>query len=134
LELAEKQYLRYGNINRTTFIGVSFHHKYLSEKKNEREVWFQLLPTYPRPNAPAGKESNWVQTIPGKVWNVVLGMYRALESSFDKTWRPGEIQLQPCLDGNFLLTLCWAQFFPGGATADSDINHMPAVTFIKCLD
>jgi hypothetical protein len=45
------------------------------------------------PHAPAGKESNWVQTIPGKGWNVILRLYGPLEPFFDKTWRPGEIEL-----------------------------------------
>jgi len=43
------------------------------------------------PTAPAGKENNWVQTIPGKGWNTLLRLYGPLEPWFDKTWRPGEI-------------------------------------------
>jgi hypothetical protein len=43
------------------------------------------------PKAPPGKEANWVQTIPGKGWFVMLRLYGPLESWFDKTWRPGEI-------------------------------------------
>jgi len=46
------------------------------------------------PQAPAGKESNWVQTVPGKGWNTLLRLYSPLEPWFDKTWRPGEIELQ----------------------------------------
>jgi hypothetical protein len=45
------------------------------------------------PIAPAGKESNWVQTIPGKGWNAILRLYGPLEPWFDKTWKPGEIEL-----------------------------------------
>lgn len=45
------------------------------------------------PTAPAGKESNWVQTVPGKGWFTILRLYGALEPWFDKTWRPGEIEL-----------------------------------------
>lgn len=45
------------------------------------------------PQAPAGKESNWVQTTPGKGWFTILRLYGALEPWFDKTWRPGEIEL-----------------------------------------
>jgi len=45
------------------------------------------------PKAPAGKENNWVQTVPGKGWNTLLRLYGPLESWFDKTWRPGEIEL-----------------------------------------
>ena len=45
------------------------------------------------PTPPAGKEANWVQTIPGKGWYVTLRLYGPLEPWFDKTWRPGEIEL-----------------------------------------
>ena len=44
------------------------------------------------PKAPAGKEGNWVQTWPGKGWNVILRLYGPLQPFFDKTWRPGEIE------------------------------------------
>ncbi|MCE5299232.1 MAG: DUF1254 domain-containing protein [Methanoregulaceae archaeon] len=45
------------------------------------------------PRAPAGKENNWIQTIPGKGWTTLLRLYGPLEPWFDKTWRPGEIEL-----------------------------------------
>jgi hypothetical protein len=45
------------------------------------------------PTASAGHEANWVQTIPGKGWNVILRAYGPLEPWFDKTWKPGEIEL-----------------------------------------
>ena len=41
---------------------------------------------------PAGKEANWIQTLPGKGWFVALRLYGPLEPWFDKTWRPGEIE------------------------------------------
>ncbi|NTW26276.1 MAG: DUF1254 domain-containing protein [Lentimicrobium sp.] len=41
--------------------------------------------------APAGLESNWIQTIPGKNWSLVLRLYDPLEPWFEKSWRPGEI-------------------------------------------
>jgi hypothetical protein len=44
------------------------------------------------PNAPAGKENNWVQTVPGKGWNMIFRLYGPLEPWYDKTWRPGEIE------------------------------------------
>jgi hypothetical protein len=44
------------------------------------------------PKPPAGKESNWVQTWPGKGWNVILRLYGPQQSFFDKTWRPSEIE------------------------------------------
>jgi hypothetical protein len=53
------------------------------------------IDVYFGPKAPPGKETNWVQTVPGRGWNPVLRMYGALEPWFDKTWRPGEIEPQP---------------------------------------
>jgi hypothetical protein len=46
------------------------------------------------PKAPPGKEKNWVQTVPGKGWNVILRLYGPLAPWFNKTWRPGEIEPQ----------------------------------------
>jgi hypothetical protein len=43
------------------------------------------------PWAPAGKKANWIQTWPGKRWNVILRLYGPLPW-FVKTWRPGEIE------------------------------------------
>jgi hypothetical protein len=48
---------------------------------------------YFAPEAPAGFENNWLQTIPGKSWFVALRMYGPLEAWIDKTWRPSEIEL-----------------------------------------
>jgi len=45
------------------------------------------------PKAPEGQESNWVQTIPGKGFNVLLRFYGPLEPWFDKTWMPGDFEL-----------------------------------------
>jgi hypothetical protein len=45
------------------------------------------------PKAPMGKENNWVQTIPGKGWNVLLRLYGPLDPWFNKTWQPGEFVL-----------------------------------------
>jgi len=45
------------------------------------------------PEAPAGKEANWIQTVPGKGWFCLLRLYSPTEPWFDKTWRPGEIEL-----------------------------------------
>jgi hypothetical protein len=50
------------------------------------DVWFG-------PNAPKGHESNWVQTVPGKGWNVLLRLYGPEQSWFDKTWKPGEFEV-----------------------------------------
>ncbi len=49
-------------------------------------VWFG-------PEPPPGKSSNWVPTVPGKGWFTVLRLYGPLEPWFDKSWRPGEIEV-----------------------------------------
>ena len=51
-------------------------------------IWFG-------PKAPAGQEHNWVQTIPGKGYSVLLRLYGPLEPWFNQTWRPGDFELQP---------------------------------------
>lgn len=38
------------------------------------------------PTAPAGKESNWVQTLPGKGWFAYFRFYGPTERFFDKSW------------------------------------------------
>ena len=51
------------------------------------DVWFA-------PKLPQGvPEANWVQTIPGKGWNMLFRLYGPLEPWFDKTWRVGEVEL-----------------------------------------
>ena len=46
------------------------------------------------PTQPAGvKRGNWIQTMPGKGWFVILRLYSPLEPFFDKSWRPSEIEL-----------------------------------------
>jgi hypothetical protein len=65
--------------------------------------------SYPTPAAQAGEdgattihfgperpdgvtEGNWIQTVPGKGWNVILRLYSPLPPFFDKSWRPGQIE------------------------------------------
>ena len=48
---------------------------------------------YFAPKPPAGKENNWLETVPGKSWFVILRMYGPLEPWLNKTWRPSEIEL-----------------------------------------
>jgi hypothetical protein len=45
------------------------------------------------PKPPVGKESNWVQTLPGGGWFAILRLYGPLQPWFDKTWKPGEFEL-----------------------------------------
>ncbi|SDJ86199.1 DUF1254 domain-containing protein [Aliiruegeria lutimaris] len=48
-------------------------------------VWFG-------PAASEGQEANWVQTMPGKGFNVLLRLYGPLEPWFDKSWKPGDFE------------------------------------------
>jgi hypothetical protein len=48
---------------------------------------------YFAPEAPKGQEDNWIQTIPGKSWFIILRMYGPLQPWIDKTWRPSELEL-----------------------------------------
>jgi len=53
------------------------------------------------PQRPDGvHEGNWIQTVPGKGFFVILRCYSPLESFFDKSWRIGEVQR---LDSQMLL-------------------------------
>ena len=45
------------------------------------------------PKVPKGKEANWIQTVPKKGWFCLLRLYSPTEAWFDKTWRPGEIEV-----------------------------------------
>ncbi|WP_353707093.1 DUF1254 domain-containing protein [Cellulosimicrobium sp. ES-005] len=44
------------------------------------------------PEEPRELAANWVQTVPGKGWFVLLRLYGPLESWFDGTWRPGDVE------------------------------------------
>jgi len=43
--------------------------------------------------APEGYENNWVETIPGKSWFVILRMYSPLKPWIDQTWRLSAVEL-----------------------------------------
>ncbi|WP_430333061.1 DUF1254 domain-containing protein [Rhodococcus sp. ACT016] len=44
------------------------------------------------PTPPAGKEANWIQTMPNKSWFPIIRLYGPLQPWFDKTWQPSEIE------------------------------------------
>jgi len=44
------------------------------------------------PKAPKGKEGNWIQTMPGKSYHVLIRLYGPLQPFFDKTWKPGDFE------------------------------------------
>ena len=45
------------------------------------------------PDPSPGFENNWLQTIPGKSFIVILRVYGPLKPWIEKTWRPGEVML-----------------------------------------
>jgi hypothetical protein len=49
---------------------------------------------YFNPKQPQSAErGNWIQTNPDKGWFTILRLYSPLQSFFDKSWRPSEIEL-----------------------------------------
>ncbi len=44
------------------------------------------------PTAPAGKDKNWLRTVPGKGYFVILRLYSPEKAFFDQTWKPGDIE------------------------------------------
>lgn len=51
------------------------------------------IDVYFAPKAPAGKEANWVQTVPGKGWFTYFRFYGPTEAFFDKSWGLPDIEL-----------------------------------------
>src|SRR5262249_55087169 len=47
---------------------------------------------YPGPTPPAGKESNWLATVPGKGYFAILRLYGPTEAAIDKSWKPGDVE------------------------------------------
>jgi hypothetical protein len=45
------------------------------------------------PASPEGKQSNWVQTIPGKSWLPFVRFYGPLQPWFDQTWKLNEFEV-----------------------------------------
>ena len=64
-----------------------------SEKPNVKKNADGSYDVYFGPKPLVGHENNWVQTVPGKSWWVILRLYGALEPWFDKTWQPDDIEI-----------------------------------------
>jgi hypothetical protein len=45
------------------------------------------------PEAPKGKEHNWIQTMPGKNWYMILRLYNPFENWIKGLWSPCKIEL-----------------------------------------
>lgn len=44
------------------------------------------------PKAPAGKEKNWIPTVPGKGWFAYLRLYAPTEPYFERSWKLPDIE------------------------------------------
>ena len=44
------------------------------------------------PKAPAGKEKQWIKTIPGRGWFVYIRIYGPQEAAFNGSWKPGDFE------------------------------------------
>jgi hypothetical protein len=49
------------------------------------DIWFG-------PEAPAGRENNWIQTNPGKEWYMMFRLYLLPESRHETSWNPENIE------------------------------------------
>jgi hypothetical protein len=47
---------------------------------------------YLGPKAPAGKEGNWLATVPGKGYFAILRLYGPTETAMTRSWKPGDIE------------------------------------------
>ncbi len=47
---------------------------------------------YLGPTAPAGKEKNWMQTVPGKGYFTIIRLYGPKAAAFTQSWKPGDIE------------------------------------------
>ncbi|MGC4016478.1 MAG: DUF1254 domain-containing protein [Luteolibacter sp.] len=69
----------------TNKAGLSSHDKLQMNADGSVDLWFG-------PEAPSGKESNWVKTLPGKGWFAYFRAYSPTESFFDKSWKLPDIE------------------------------------------
>ena len=46
---------------------------------------------YLGPTAPAGKERNWLKTVPGNGYFTILRLYGPTEAAINKSWKPDDI-------------------------------------------
>jgi hypothetical protein len=50
----------------------------------------QPVDLYFGPDQPAGNETHWIKTEPGKGWFAYIRIYGPEEAAFDKSWKPGD--------------------------------------------
>ncbi len=47
---------------------------------------------YIGPKAPAGQKKNWIATVPGRGFFVILRLYGPTDAAIDKSWKPDDLQ------------------------------------------
>jgi hypothetical protein len=47
---------------------------------------------YLAPEAPSGKQKNWLATVPGRGFFAILRLYGPTEPALAKTWKPGDVE------------------------------------------
>jgi hypothetical protein len=45
------------------------------------------------PTPPRGREGNWIRALAGKGFFLYFRFYGPLQAYYDKTWRPGDVEL-----------------------------------------
>lgn len=64
----------------------SNHPSLVADEDGSYTIWFG-------PKAPTDHQDNWIQTLPGKSFVILLRLYGPLDPWFDKTWKPGDLEL-----------------------------------------
>jgi hypothetical protein len=54
-------------------------------KDGSVDAWFG-------PKVQPGKQDNWIKTLPGRNWYLILRLYDISETGNGKSWSPGEIE------------------------------------------
>jgi hypothetical protein len=52
----------------------------------------ESIDLYFGPKAPAGKEGQWIKTIPGDGWFVYFRIYGPNAEAFNGSWKPGDFE------------------------------------------
>jgi hypothetical protein len=75
-----------GFIRESSRVGVdSYDQKMRRNVDGSVDVYFG-------PAAPAGQETNWISTVPGKSWLAMFRFYGPNKSLLDKTWKLPDIE------------------------------------------
>jgi hypothetical protein len=77
---------------RTLFRNESLKAEVSSNSKGLQKNADGSVDVYFGPEAPSGKEGNWVQTVPGKFWFPYFRLYAPTQAYFDRSWPLPDIE------------------------------------------